>query len=730
MQPATNNLNMKTNKNLILTMLIMLTIQMSVLSQPCLPEGITFTTQSQIDSFQINYPNCTEIEGQVVITGNDISNLNGLNVISLIWDTLIIFSCNNLTSLTGLANLTIIGGDLRIYNNNSLNTLSGLDNVFAIESNLVIIDNDAMQDLSGLGNLEFIAGGLYIFDNENLTTLDGIDNLAAIEGELAIGFDDPANMGNPSLTNITGLSSLTSTNGYLFIAGNESLTSLTGLENIYSGTIDFLYICNNSSLSSCSLENFCEFLTDPFADIIVENNAPGCNTPEEVIESCEGICLAGGTFFSSQEEIDSFPVYHPNCIEIAGNVTISGDNISNLDSLYNLTINWGYLEISANPLLTNLSGLDNMISTGGALFISNNETLIDISSLENLLEINGNLYVLNNTSLESLAGFTNVEFIGGHLKISNNPNLIEIGGLDNIIYIWGNFEIHNNDNLENLTGATFIHTILGSLKITENDLLTNLAGMDNINTLWGGVEIKGNTSLTSLTGINSLTNINGNVLIENNENLENLSGLEGLSAISGSLVIGSIGGNGNASLTSLTSLSNLESIGSFLIICGNESLNTLWGLHSLDPESIAHLVLINNSVLSECEVQSVCEYLVSPNGYIEIYDNATGCNSPEEVMEACFTSTMENDIKTKEILTIVTNPCSETLNLKIKVDKPGMVNCDLYEVSGIRIKRIMNEPKKPGTYEMEFKVGNFPAGVYFCTLKTNDNIQTKKLIIK
>ena len=34
------------------------------LSQPCLPEGITFTTQAQIDSFQTNYPVCSEIEGE------------------------------------------------------------------------------------------------------------------------------------------------------------------------------------------------------------------------------------------------------------------------------------------------------------------------------------------------------------------------------------------------------------------------------------------------------------------------------------------------------------------------------------------------------------------------------------------------------------------------------------------------------------------------------------------
>ena len=47
-------------------------------SQSCLPERITFTIQAQIDNFQTNYPNCTEIEGVVTISGNDITNLNGL----------------------------------------------------------------------------------------------------------------------------------------------------------------------------------------------------------------------------------------------------------------------------------------------------------------------------------------------------------------------------------------------------------------------------------------------------------------------------------------------------------------------------------------------------------------------------------------------------------------------------------------------------------------------------
>ncbi len=42
-----------------------------------------------------------------------------------------------------------------------------------------------------------------------------------------------------------------------------------------------------------------------------------------------------------------------------------------------------------------------------------------------------------------------------------------------------------------------------------------------------------------------------------------------------------------------------------------------------------------NSALSTCEVESVCEYLSNPGGTVEIYNNATGCNNPYEVANAC-----------------------------------------------------------------------------------------------
>jgi len=120
-------------KRLILFGILLLAgYQTPLFCQSCLPEGITFTTQTQIDSFQINYPNCTEIEGDVTITGISITNLNGLIVFTSIGGWLRIVDTDSLTSLTGLDSLSFLGG-LEIYDNKALTNLTGLETLTYID---------------------------------------------------------------------------------------------------------------------------------------------------------------------------------------------------------------------------------------------------------------------------------------------------------------------------------------------------------------------------------------------------------------------------------------------------------------------------------------------------------------------------------------------------------------------------------------------------------------------
>ena len=118
---------------------------------PCLPNGnYYFTSQADVDNFQVYYPGCTELEGDVIISGEDITHLDGLSVITSIGGSLRIgeyFEGNPLlTDLTGLEGLISIGRDLNIggnwqYGNPSLTSLTGLDNLVSIGWSLGIEGN-------------------------------------------------------------------------------------------------------------------------------------------------------------------------------------------------------------------------------------------------------------------------------------------------------------------------------------------------------------------------------------------------------------------------------------------------------------------------------------------------------------------------------------------------------------------------------------------------------------
>ena len=143
-------------KKITILFVLALIIHTSVYSQSCLPDGILFNTQVQIDSFQINYPNCTIIEGDIEITGDDITNLAGLSTLTSIEGDLFIGYCTALQNLSGLDNITSIGQTIRIYMNTALVNLSGLDNISFVGQNLRITNNDTLSDISSLSKIESV----------------------------------------------------------------------------------------------------------------------------------------------------------------------------------------------------------------------------------------------------------------------------------------------------------------------------------------------------------------------------------------------------------------------------------------------------------------------------------------------------------------------------------------------------------------------------------------------
>ena len=81
-------------------------------AQNCIPIAIVFTTQAQVDAFPTDYPGCTIIDGNVGITGNNITNIDSLIQITKINGSLQILNADGLNNLDGFENLTHILGSL------------------------------------------------------------------------------------------------------------------------------------------------------------------------------------------------------------------------------------------------------------------------------------------------------------------------------------------------------------------------------------------------------------------------------------------------------------------------------------------------------------------------------------------------------------------------------------------------------------------------------------------
>jgi hypothetical protein len=629
-------------KKLALLIFVLLFIHKAANSQsPCLPEGISFYYQSEIDNFQTNYPGCTEIEGDVRIYWEDINNLNGLNVLTSIGDSLIIIS-TNLVNLSGLNSLTSIGGGLYLDSNSSLSSLSGLEALTTIGIDLDIWSNNALINLAGLGGLTSIGGGLWIGYNEMLVSLNGLDDLPSIGSHLYI-------YNNDALLSLSGLAGLTSIPGNLYITGNDAINNLMGLGDLMSIG----------------------------GKLTIQNN--------------DGI-----TSLSGLEGLNSIGEY----LKIALN-----DALSNLDALNNLTSVGGELYISSNNALTSLSGLSNINAasiTDLSIFFNSSLHYCDIQNIcDYLASPNGSVTIFSNAS-----------------GCDNPTEVANACGIALPCLPYGNYYFNSQSDIDNFQsnypGCTELE---GNVTITQCD---NLMGLNVVTYVGGILEIYGNGFFpANLTGLESLTNIGGGLSLWGNS-LSSLTGLDNVTSIGGNLEIGD-GYTGNPELTSLTGLQGLNSIGGELLIFDNDVLTNISALENINSGSITDLSIYNNNALAICDILSICNYLTSPNGIIEVHDNAPGCNSPEEVKLQC-PNTVE-EINTGNGFTITPNPSKD----KVTISLPGINNNTQLSIFNVNGEKVIEKPLNDN--ETQIDISALPRGVYFMRLQ-DDYIITMKKIIK
>ncbi|WP_298760311.1 T9SS type A sorting domain-containing protein [uncultured Psychroserpens sp.] len=560
----------------------------------CPTSGITLSSQVEVDDFTTNYPGCTDLDYRLTISGNDIIDLSPLSTLNSV-KGLTVRDNLELVSLNGL-NLSEIGYEitqLSIENNNALFDISALSsatfeiNTFDNSSGEVRIKNNPfLSDLIGLEGLPEYVYSIYIQNNNFLDDLTGLSTVKITE-DLVI--ED-----NSGLTSFDGFSLTHQTGTFVFVNNNAmvsmnwpgNITPICGLEitdNILLEDIDagFIYpgndvcstyidISNNPNLIACSSDYLCSVLA-LISDATISNNAIGCNSPEEVETQCPE-CPTEPLILSSQALVNDFQTIYPNCTELDFDLLISGDDITDLNPLSNLS-SVRSLHIIDNLQLTSLQGLNLSVVNANQpqLIIQNNPLLTNIS-------------VLSTTTFDFFP-----EGNTGSVSIINNPLLSSLNGLQGLSGFVFQVLIDNNDSLLNLEGLNNIAQV-DDLYIENNGSLFNLNGLDNLN-LAGGIGINNNSSLVSLGGINGYSDsiftfeLNNNVLLND------------ISALNDAMFIDNFAMNNNSNLS----------------VCNITSVCNLINAWNLNPSSFEIVLISNNAVGCENipQVVSACGITLS-----------------------------------------------------------------------------------------------------------------------
>ena len=625
----------------------------------CRPGSVTFQSQQEVEAFAAQYPNCTRISGDLILTSN-VTSLSPLQKIVTIDGD---FNINGatLSKLDGLSSLKNIRGSL-LANSSYVENFSGLSSLTSIGGNLNVQNNSRLTSFSGLSSLTTIGGGL-LTNFSKMSNFNGLSSLATIGGDL--------NLENSKLNTFTGLSSLTS------IGGNINTRSTTELQN-FEGLSSLKNIGGMFLLESSSTTNF--------AGLSSLTTIGG------------GLHLLGNSQITNFDGLNSLT-------SIGGAFWIEGNGqLNNLNGLSSLKTVGGRFYINSNPNLqsVNFSALSTI---GADIRILGNQNLKSLETLTSLTRATGDLYINSNANLTDISGLKNLDptkitnlSINGNTKLAvcNNAfvcNYLQGSGYRAIFY--------------NATGCEDINTVIASCvpacevpaDITSSNIISNKAKISWTSTgsafdlEWGEVgftqgtgTLQNGVSATNytITGLTESTSYDvyvrqnctavqsdwvkhtfntlsvcpsGDITLLSQNDVNNFAAMyPDCTQLAGSLKLGDYATSNNISnisslgnitsigghlrvlrtqLTDINSFSSVTTINGELDLSFNPELTDISGVQNINSTGITFLWIEKNPNLSVCNVTPVCTYLQSSGSRL-IQGNKTGCQDVSTIIASCI----------------------------------------------------------------------------------------------
>ena len=222
----------------------------------CPPGSLSLLTQAQVNQFLLDYPNCTNLNGDLYIASNDVTDISAFSLIQS------------------------INGDLSFHQTNCIN--ANFPNLTSVNGHIYFHQNYLLEN----ANFPNLVGTIsYIYFHQN-TNLINITLCSVLNTSDYLYFHQ-----NSSLLSLC-LDDLISVGGHFYLLGSN-LSNLSTLQNLQSIN-EYLYLVSNPNLSNC--EGICMLLNNNGVNgsITISNNPSQCSSLSEV----QTVCLALPIVFS------------------------------------------------------------------------------------------------------------------------------------------------------------------------------------------------------------------------------------------------------------------------------------------------------------------------------------------------------------------------------------------------------------------------------------------------
>lgn len=108
-------------------------------------------------------------------------------------------------------------------------------------------------------------------------------------------------------------------------------------------------------------------------------------------------------------------------------------------------------------------------------------------------------------------------------------------------------------------------------------------------------------------------------------------------------------------------------------------------------------------------------------------------NKTKDAITAALQEVVTNVPELIENLTVFKNypnPFSDQTTIQFEVGNSSLVNLNVYDISGKKVREITNKEYSPGSYQISFSKGSLGKGLYFLRLRNDNFVTARKIIIQ